>query len=57
MFIQSVRIKLLSSKGQNGERGRNTWTEKGPEGVHVSSTFFLSLVIFFLSKQNDLLHY
>ena len=56
MFIQSVRIKPLSSKGQNGERGRNTWREKGPEGVHVSSTFFLSLVIF-LSNQNDLLHY
>ena len=31
MFIQSVRIKPLSSKGQNAERGRNTWREKGPE--------------------------
>ena len=39
MFIQSVRIKPLSSKGQNSERG-NTWWEKGPDGVHVSSTFF-----------------
>ena len=46
MFIQSDRIKPLSSQGENSEKNKNTWREKGPEGVHVSSTFFLSLVIF-----------
>ena len=56
MFIQSVRIKPLSSKGQNRERGRNNWREKGPEGVHVSSTLFLSFVIF-PWNQNDLQQY
>ena len=42
--------------GQNSERGRKTWKEKGSEGVPVSSSLFHFLVIF-LGNQDDLLQY
>ena len=50
-FLDRYLIQILNKIYKCREdvcqkRGRNTWREKGPEGVHESSTFFLSLVIF-----------